>query len=237
MKDLTNDFSVVDGRGSYWARQTRLFKLQKVRAEERERIEEKAEAGISAMMATAVIATELQIKAFELTLDQYETATVEALIANQEALDVVRERIDVILMQAHVLDDGRRVFKTEDGTQVFDEFGEKVGPEIIDPDEVDDSKTTWEEYAQAREAEQALASERSQLIEFQQKLDEARDEIADGQITVDELNDLEAQLDQLAPPAVATQMPGWEAPASTAATTSVLEQTISVWKPPVASGG
>ena len=83
VKDLTNDFSVVDGRGSYWARQSRLFKLQKVRAEERERIEEKAEAGIAAMMATAVVATELQIKAFERTLDQYETATVEALIANE----------------------------------------------------------------------------------------------------------------------------------------------------------
>ena len=237
MKDLTNDFSVVDGRDSYWARQSRLFKLQKVRAEERERIEEKAEAGISAMMATAVVATELQIKAFESTLDQYETATVEALIANQEALDAVRERLDSILMRAHVLEDGRRVFKNEDGTQVFDQFGEEVGPEVIAPEDIDDAAPRWEEFKAQEEIRESLEAERSQLIEFQERLDEARDDIADGQISADKLNELEAQLEELAPPTVATQMPGWEAPTSTVATTSVPQQAIGVWKPPVASGG
>ncbi|MEL6933399.1 MAG: hypothetical protein AAFO17_09940 [Pseudomonadota bacterium] len=72
--------------------------------------------------------------------------TVEALISNQEALDAVKERIDVILMRAHALEDGRRVFKTEDGTQVFDQFGEEVGPEVIAPEDIDDSAPRWEDF-------------------------------------------------------------------------------------------
>ena len=39
-----------------------------------------------------------------------------------------------MLAKAYVLDDGRRVFETADGARVYDEFGEFVPPEIIDPD-------------------------------------------------------------------------------------------------------
>lgn len=56
---------------------------------------------------------------------------------NQVFLDAVRERLDVVLSRAHVLEDGRRVFKTEDGSQVFDEHGAEVDAEVHDPGVVD----------------------------------------------------------------------------------------------------
>ena len=68
------------------------------------------------------VATDMQIQEFEAKLDRYEAATVAALIENQERLDVVTAQMIVLLDQTYVLEDGRRVFKTEDGTQVFDEF-------------------------------------------------------------------------------------------------------------------
>lgn len=69
--------------------------------------------------------SEDRIEQFTVTLDTYDHAIVIALMENQEALDSVNDQIDRLLDRAHVMADGRRVFKAEDGTQVFDEFGQE----------------------------------------------------------------------------------------------------------------
>ena len=60
-----------------------------------------------------------RIEAFSIKLDTYETATVEALIANEKAMELVQARLDDLLDRAHVVEDGRRVFKTRDGEHRF----------------------------------------------------------------------------------------------------------------------
>lgn len=210
MIELTRYFDAVDGRGSYWARQQRLFVKQREETEKREKLEDRAEADVTAFSAGAVVATDIQIQAFSKKLETHETATVEALIANDRAMELVQGRLDAFLAQAYVLEDGRRVFKTEDGTLVFDEFGEEVGAEDILPDAIDDSFPSWEDVQPVMAERDQLLAERADILEFQERIDEARDEIAGGEMTVDELDALDAELTDLMPPSVATHVPGME---------------------------
>ena len=129
---------------------------------------------------------------------------------NQEQLDLVRARLDAMLAQAYVLEDGRRVFRTEDGTQVFDEFGQEVGADEIDPAQIDPSLPTWEAFSADLELEQALQKEREAIIEYQDRLDDAREQIADGEISEAELEELDADLADLMPPSVRQNVPGME---------------------------
>jgi hypothetical protein len=95
------------------------LELATVGRNERAKTEKERERRENAEFAAALkfaLATPEQIAAFTVRLDTYDTATVEALLANQEALDAVKARIDDLLLKAHTLPDGRRVFKTEDGT-------------------------------------------------------------------------------------------------------------------------
>lgn len=152
-----------------------------------------------AELLTAVLASAEQIEAFTVKLDRYDTATVDALMQNEQDLAVVRERIETMLLEAHTLPDGRRVFKTRDGERVFDEHGTEMKAEEIDPNVIADTKTRWEVYRDTRNAEKALVDERHQLLEFQQKIDDARERLEDPELTEKELKALEAELGEAAP--------------------------------------
>lgn len=122
------------------------------------------------------------------------------------AQQLARVELDIfrLLRQAHVLEDGRRVFKSEDGSFVIDEFGEKVSPEEVDFDSV--TGPTAETYLERmsvrlglEQQQNALNEEHQQLLKTQEHIDAAREEIADGDITVDELEALDAELLDLMP--------------------------------------
>ena len=139
--------------------------------------------------------------------DQIERADEIERPSMEEAMDAVRLQIATMLQQAYTLEDGRRVFRTEDGTQVFDEFGEEVGLEFVSPDEIDPSLPTWEQYSAARDQEQALAAARPEFLEFQERLDESRELIDGGEISASELEALDAELEALMPPAMHVAAP------------------------------
>lgn len=112
-----------------------------------------------------------QIAEFKTRLDRYDTKTVEALMYNQQAIDIVQERIDVMLGKAEVLPDGRRVFKTIDGRKVFDQHGQELGADVIDPMSIDDKKPKWEAYRDSKLEKVSLMEERGQLLDYQGKFD------------------------------------------------------------------
>ncbi|MFN3170701.1 MAG: hypothetical protein ACE37E_08410 [Hyphomicrobiales bacterium] len=153
-----------------------------------------------------VQATTAQIEAFTVQLDRYDAATVAALNRNANELELVRERIEDMLLRAHVLDDGRRVFRTQDGTKVFDEFGVEVAPETVTPDEIDPSAPTWEEYWSDRERHTELTQERQELLDYQERLDGTRERVTDGELSADELDALETELEELMPLAVQEEL-------------------------------
>lgn len=154
------------------------------------------------MLLGAVLASEPQITAFKVRLDTYDAATVEALQQNEQLLVQVRERIDAMLFEAHVLPDGRRVFRTRDGKQVFDEHGQEIEPEIVDPRQIDPRRPFWEDYRDEVATEARLRAEREQLHQYQDRLDQAREQVREGSITERELDDLGADLDQAMPASV-----------------------------------
>ena len=101
---------------------------------QQERKEERANSDLLSAASDALLASDQQVQAMQQRLATYETATVAALMDNQKELDAVQAKIDAMLATAHVMPDGRRVFRTEDGMQVFDEDGQEVSAEELDFD-------------------------------------------------------------------------------------------------------
>ena len=194
-------------RSAAWQREQKALHHNR-RREEREKHERDAEKGDNAFaeIAGAVLATSEEIADFQVTLDAYDEAAINALMQNEQDLLVVREQLDDMLSKAYVLEDGRRVFKTEDGTRVFDEHGVELPPDSIDPDLIDDLRPRAEPYLEALHVEKSLVEERADLLDFQEKLDHAREESNRGDLTKEELDDLKSDLEASMPPSVREQL-------------------------------
>lgn len=212
------------GRHSEWLRQRKWFIKARHDHEKREELADKLEENLIAFSVEAIMATESQIREFEVKLDNYEAATVTALMENQKQLDAVNAHIEAMLSKAYVMDDGRRVFKTEDGTQVFDESGQEVSANELDFDLISNDLPHWEEFQLSKDEQDQFLAEKSDILTYQEKLDEAHDRVSDGDISkaeLDELDELDAELLEAMPNAVRAHVSGIdvrpEAPDLTAA--------------------
>lgn len=182
---------------------------------------DRSEADMGDLGAAAVLATPTQIEQFEVRLDELDAATIEALEKNRICMeDVQRLLLEVdqdiqwMLDQTHMMEDGRRVFLTRDRTQAFDEFGAEVFETELDFDLISQTAPAYEDYAEKvelrgtlQEEFDSLTAERQTLLDFQDRLDEAREQISDGPITANGLEALDAELDELMPSSVARHLP------------------------------
>ncbi len=178
--------------------------------EHREKIDDAAESALVDLVAAAVLVEPAEIKAFKVKLDAYDEATVKALMENQALLDAVNARIDEMLDRAHTLEDGRRVFKTRDGQSVYDEFGAKLSDEVVHPGSISDQLPPWEDLLDAKSERKKILLEREEIHEFQDKLDHARETADSDELTKDEFEELETDIEASIPQAVAKQMPGYQ---------------------------
>ncbi|MCH9808830.1 MAG: hypothetical protein K0U74_13970 [Alphaproteobacteria bacterium] len=167
-------------------------------------------AGVEPMVTAAALADPVDVAEFRVKLDTYDEATVKALMENRALLDSVNQRIEEMLDGAHKLEDGRRVFKTIDGQRVFDEHGASVPLQTINPEQIPNHLPKWEHLQAERQLKETLIEERQQILEFQDKLDRARESADADDFTQSELDDLEADIEDSAPPSVAKHMPGFE---------------------------
>lgn len=179
--------------------------------EEREKKEERdRDIEREALLDTVIVAmvSDTELASFEIENDLYKTTTVEALIENEEKLRLVDEELKTLLDQAYVLPDGRRVFKTKDGTRVFDEHLVEVRD--IDPDEIEDWRPHAERYEGPFKRKLVLTEERENLVEFQKLTDNVDAEIAEakrnGGMPSERLQELRAKLAEEAPDAVKAKM-------------------------------
>lgn len=176
-------------------------------------------------MAVTVITT-AEAVVFRADLDRLDTAAVAALHDNLERQALSRERLDEMLAKAYVLPDGRRVFKSEDGIRVFDEYGVEVGLEIIDPDEIPDYLPSAESYLPELKDFEAMKREQAEILEYQAKVDEARERVDSGQMTREERDRYYEELKAEMPEAMRAQIPefaGEEKPAAEAPTAEAAE--------------
>lgn len=165
-------------------------------------------------LAMAAIVSAMDVDAFRIELTHYNIATVTALQENELKLLRVREQLNPYLARAFMLEDGRRVFKTEDGMRVFDEDGQQVQLSVIAPDEIGDEHPRWEEVEDMVARRKALETERAELIDYQQKLDAARERLDAGDITRGEFEAMQDDLATSMPIAVRDQFPESQTPAA-----------------------
>ncbi len=201
----------------------------KAKNEQARREEISAESDDS-MLTTAVVvtvATAAQISEFEMRLDVYESrldayeakldardiAITKALVRNQEQYEALVALRNKLLDNAYELPDGRKVFKSVDGTSVYFQDGSEVPTEIITAGEIPDHFTKFEPIQQIGIDLSELKKEREALHEAQadndqrrdglsnarEKLDTARERIGEGDLTVDEIKDLDAEILDLMP--------------------------------------
>lgn len=183
------------------------FRAEGERIERRKEQEEKSQDHLTDYIQTVALADAASVEAFEARLAEYDYAVIEALLENEKNLKTARERLDNLLEEAYVLPDGRRVFKTSDGTRVFDEDGQELSREEIDPDVIEDLRPTWEVFQRDKGIHDALVDEREHLLTYQQKIDAARERLARGDISEQELADLETLLDDDMPAAARRHLP------------------------------
>lgn len=99
------------------------------------------------------------------------------------------------------------MFRTEDGTQVFDEFGQEVTRDELDPILISDEHPVWEDFQPQFARKNILTEQRNALLDYQQQLDEAREALVEGEITEAELEELQAMLIADMPKSVRARLP------------------------------
>ena len=171
---------------------------------------EQAEEEFLDFVVSAILATEIEVQEFQARLDTYDEATVKALMENQEALDLLQLQITEMLSSAHVMEDGTRVFKSEDGTWAVDEHGQRLDNEIHDIYAIPRTKVTAEEYLEVHEQKKQLMQERQELLDYQEKLDDAREHSNADNFTKDELDALDKELEADMPEAVKRQLSDYQ---------------------------
>lgn len=208
---LSEHFGAVNGNSrSERERLQRQFIQQRELQKRQDKKAEQAEDDFADFMTVA--ASQTQIAQFEVKLDGYDEAIVVALMENQRRQDEVRASMAVLLEQAYVLEDGRRVFKTEDGTQVFDEHGSEVSSDELDFDLITPDRHPWQSYRPLQNELSMLEVERVEIFEFQEQVDAARERVADGDISEAKLEELDADLLDGMPPSVRSHVAGLEPP-------------------------
>lgn len=232
MIKLGSHFSSNDrSRHSEWLRQRQWF--IKAKQNHRQRIEnaDNAEEQFLAVASSAIVATDIQIKAFEKRLDQYEArldayeaqldarevAITEALMENQLELDKLYALREEMLANAYVLEDGRRVFKSVDGVTVYDEFHAVVGTDVVNPDDIPDYLEKYETHflhnkkaisrfegdrANLHKALEDIDASREKISVARDKLNVGRTKIEDGNLTVQDMEEVDADVEAAMPAAL-----------------------------------
>ncbi|MEM6466213.1 MAG: hypothetical protein AAF679_06890 [Pseudomonadota bacterium] len=142
------------------------------------------------LMANAPSAA--QAAAFRSRLDHWDAANMEAILDLQEALTAAQDQVRRTLAQAFVLTDGRRVFRTEDGLRVFDEHVIDLSAEI-DPDSIEAFRPSWERFQADQQHVEDVEAALAQRLQLQDRLDQAREDLDAGALSVEDLDALDAE--------------------------------------------
>lgn len=205
--------AVTDAHAAQAAKMSALlqegFRLEGERdSQKKDRVKKEQESGQDTL--TVMLLSELDdIEAVELQaqIARHDQAIIEALIENEERLAAADRRVEKLLGEAHVLPDGRRVFKTEDGLRVFDEFGQEVDGGDIDPASIEDARPRWETFSADKGVRDGLIEERRDLLEYQGKLDEMQDRMANGDMSQTDLDQLHSLMADDVPASVRRHLP------------------------------
>lgn len=208
-------------RHSEWLHQRKWFIAAKEQRLRKEKFEEKSEEAFMDFASSIIMATEADIKAFETKLDMYHEASTQALIDNQIAYELLQEqlllidaRLEGIWKHANVMDDGRRVFLNSERSQAYDEFGTEISNDEYSYDNfaadhypVDSFLVDLKERGKVHEAMKDNRIERDKIHAFEGKIEEAHERIEEGNISEEDLEEMDADLIEAMPDSVKANIP------------------------------
>lgn len=186
------------------------FIVARDQREQQELKVDKSEEAFMELVASVILATEIEIQKFQAKLDTYDEATVKALMENTKLLEANNEKIQENLKHAHTLEDGTRVYKSEDGTWGVNEHGQRFDGDTHDIKTIPSTKVTAEEAEADFRTRDMLQHERTEILEFQEKSDHARERSNSDDFTKEELDELDKELEAEMPTAVRRQMPDYD---------------------------
>ena len=203
------------------------FIVARDQREQQELKADKSEEAFMELVASVILATEIEIQEFQAKLDTYDEATVKALMENTKLLEAINEKIQENLKHANTLEDGTRVYKSEDGTWGINEHGQRFDGEAYDMETIPSTKVTAEEAETDFKTRDMLQRERTEILEFQEKSDHARERSNSDDFTKDELDALDKELEAEMPLAVKRQMPDYKPTQETTLKTDFTSSDIS----------
>ncbi len=140
----------------------------------------------------------VRIAALEDVLNKREAASYEALIETQDRLRKAEERLQYIQSRASkvIFPDGiiRRVYR--DGDQVRTEDGTRVSTDVVQPEDIPDTVSTWSEFYAAHETVKGLQHIETQIFQDRTRLDEIREHL-EGNPSSESLDRLEKELSSM----------------------------------------
>ena len=201
------------------------------------------EADTDLVSTIATVASSEQLSAFSSRLDEfddkldaYHEASLEALMEADIQLDKVREELkrvrrelDIMRESAFELEDGTRIFLSEDETWAIDAEGNEVDIAHIPIDSVPPEAKIAESFAEKLDAEDRLQTQEKALVQriedihefdskraqYAERSEEMREKIQGGDVSSKELEALEAELEamdselqELMPPSVRSRLEG-----------------------------
>jgi len=186
------------------------FIASKHNKEQKELKQEQAEEEFLDFATSVILADQVEVETFRADLDTYDALTIEAIMENREILEKLYLQRDAALDNAHQLDDGTHVFKSEDGVRVFDKDGNQLAPDIIDPDLIDDRRTTHEEWQGITDQIKKHEIIDQKLLDYQEKLDAARERLEDAELTQEEFDELREGIEKDMPIEVRRKLPDYD---------------------------
>ncbi len=160
------------------------------------------DAGEFAEFVMWALASSQDIARLRTKIGLLDSASLEALRETEGTLEGAREDLKHIRDNAYQLPDGRKVYRTEDGNAVYDDDGNQVSPSVIDPKNIPPEKSSWEKRQQAGERVEDLETQQQDIQGYRTRLDRTRKRLDDDNITQDELDELDKELENDMPDAV-----------------------------------
>ncbi|MCV6575106.1 MAG: hypothetical protein OIF58_05160 [Cohaesibacter sp.] len=181
------------------------FHLQRERQQTKDRQERHDQDDNLDILLTVAMATEQEVAVFRARLDDYEERATKHILALQRKLDQEMVEKNAMLDQAYILDDGRRVFKIHDEQRVIDEFGQDVSPDIIVPDEVPNHHPDGKLFIGTLNSLSKTHEALEKTIKFRDRVNEMQDEVDQGKISKDRLQELEQEFEDIMPDILKTE--------------------------------
>lgn len=186
------------------------FIAAKHQREQKELHADREEQELIDLLTSVVLADAIEVEEFKVELDTYDALTIEALTENQFILDQLYLERDTMLDSAYQLENGTRVFKSEDGVRVFDESGDLVSDNVIHPDEIGDHYPKAEPYLEKLEFIEKHEAIQQDLFDYQEKLDDARERLDSDDLAQEEFEAIREEIQNEMPLEVRRKLPDYD---------------------------